>query len=106
MPELYAAMLNGNAEAADEATRKSSDAGAAALDLASREMMPARDEMGRCFECEQFFIPELLLAASSAEPAGRIELIGRRVKVMVGGAPVTQRFRRSDWRQHLCWWCT
>jgi corrinoid protein of di/trimethylamine methyltransferase len=90
MPELYDAILNGNAKAAVEATRKSLDAGAAALDLVSREMVPAMDEVGRRFECEDYFVPELLLAAramkgalelirpllaaSGAQPAGRVAI--------------------------------
>ena len=90
MPELYDAILNGNAKAAVEATRKSLDAGAAALDLVSREMVPAMDEVGRRFECEEYFVPELLLAAramkgalelirpllaaSGAQPAGRVAI--------------------------------
>ena len=88
MSELYNAILTGNALAAAEAVRKALDGGAAALELVQREMAPAMDEVGRRFECEEYFLPELLLsaramkaalaliqpllAASGAEPAGRV----------------------------------
>jgi corrinoid protein of di/trimethylamine methyltransferase len=90
MSDLYDAILNGNAKAAYEATRQRLDAGAAALDLVQRDMVPAMDEVGRKFECEEYFVPELLLsaramkkalelirpllAAGGAEPAGRIAI--------------------------------
>jgi len=88
MSELYDAILNGGAPQAAEATRQALEGGATALDLVRREMVPAMDEVGRRFECEEYFVPELLLAAramkaslalirpllasSGAQPAGRV----------------------------------
>jgi corrinoid protein of di/trimethylamine methyltransferase len=88
MSDLYEAILNGNAPAAAEAARKALEAGAAALELLQGHMVPAMDEVGRRFECEDYFVPELLLAAramkaalalirphlvsSGAQPAGRV----------------------------------
>lgn len=88
MAELYEAILNGDAAAATDATRKALESGAEALDLVQQEMMPAMDEVGRRFECEEYFVPELLLAgramkaaltlvrprlaSSGAQPAGRV----------------------------------
>src|SRR5689334_9406202 len=88
MSELYDAILRGDVDAAVKATRLALNSGAAALELVNREMVPAMDEVGRRYECEDFFVPELLLAAramkgslqllrpllaaSGAEPAGRI----------------------------------
>ncbi len=88
MSELYDAILNGSAPQAAEATRRALADGADALDLVQREMVPAMDEVGRRFECEEYFVPELLLAAramkaslallrpllasSGAQPAGRV----------------------------------
>ena len=63
MAELHDAILTGNAKAAVEATRQALAAGADALDLVNREMVPAMDEVGRRFECEEYFVPELLLSA-------------------------------------------
>jgi len=90
MSELYDAILNGNAKAAVEATRSELASGTAAMDLVSRDMVPAMDEVGRRFECEDYFVPELLLAAramkgalelirpllaaSGAQPAGRVAI--------------------------------
>jgi 5-methyltetrahydrofolate--homocysteine methyltransferase len=90
MSDLYDAIVNGNVKAAVEATRKSLDAGEGALDLVSRDMVPAMDEVGRRFECEDYFVPELLLAAramkgalvlirpllaaTGAEPTGRVAI--------------------------------
>jgi corrinoid protein of di/trimethylamine methyltransferase len=84
MPELYDAVLNGNAKAAVEATRKALDAGANALELVSKEMVPAMDEVGRRFECEEYFVPELLLAARAMK--GSLELI-RPLLVESGAQP-------------------
>jgi corrinoid protein of di/trimethylamine methyltransferase len=88
MPELYDAILNGNAPAAVEAARKALESGTAPLEVIQSEMVPAMDEVGRLFECEEYFVPELLLAgramkaslelirpllaASGAQPAGRV----------------------------------
>ena len=88
MSELYDAILNGDTPAAAEAARQALEGGAAALDLVQNHMVPAMDEVGRRFECEDYFVPELLLAAramkaalalirphlasSGAQPAGRV----------------------------------
>jgi len=36
--------------------------GALPMDLISESMVPAMDEVGRLFEAEEYFVPELLLA--------------------------------------------
>jgi corrinoid protein of di/trimethylamine methyltransferase len=90
MSDLHDAILNGDAKTAAAATRKLLDEGAAALDLVQQHMVPAMDEVGRRFECEEYFVPELLLsgramktaleiirpllAAGGAEPAGRVAI--------------------------------
>jgi 5-methyltetrahydrofolate--homocysteine methyltransferase len=87
MSDLYDAILNGNARAAVEVTRKSLDAGVDALDLVGRAMVPAMDEVGRRFECEDYFVPELLLAARAMK--GALELI--RPLLAASGAEPTGR---------------
>ena len=88
MSDLYDAILNGGAPEAVEATRQALERGAAALDLVRGEMGPAMDDVGRRFESEEYFVPELLLsaramkaslalirphlAARSSESAGRV----------------------------------
>jgi corrinoid protein of di/trimethylamine methyltransferase len=90
MSQLYDAILSGDAPQAAEAARAALDAGVPPLELVQREMVPAMDEVGRLFECEEYFVPELLLsaramkaalaliqpllAAGGAEPAGRIAI--------------------------------
>jgi 5-methyltetrahydrofolate--homocysteine methyltransferase len=90
MAELHDAIVAGHAKAAVEATKQALAAGTDALELVNREMVPAMDEVGRLFECEEYFVPELLLAAramkgsleilrpllaaSGAQPAGRVAI--------------------------------
>ncbi len=69
MSELYDAILNGEAPAAAEATRQALESGAAALELVQQHMVPAMDEVGRRFECEEYFVPELLLSARAMKAA-------------------------------------
>jgi len=73
MSELYDAILNGNAKAAVESTRKALEAGADALHVVTSEMVPAMDEVGRRYECEEYFVPELLLSARAMK--GALELL-------------------------------
>ena len=61
--DLYDAILNGDAKKARAATEAELAAGAAPMDLIQQSMVPAMDEVGRLFEAEEYFVPELLLAA-------------------------------------------
>jgi corrinoid protein of di/trimethylamine methyltransferase len=86
--ELYDAILTGNAKKAEEATRAALEAGVDPSALLQEQMIPAMDEVGRRFECNEYFVPELLIAAramktsleiitpqlveAGAEPAGRV----------------------------------
>ena len=85
---LYDAVLTGDAKAARSITETALAQGAAPLKLVQDHMMPAMDEVGRRFEANDYFVPELLLsaramkaslellrpllAASGVEPAGRV----------------------------------
>lgn len=60
--ELYDAILNGNAKQAHAATQAAIEAGVAPMTLIAESMVPAMDEVGRLFEAEEYFVPELLLA--------------------------------------------
>ena len=73
MSDLYDAILNGSASAAAQAARIALEAGSGALDLVQRHMVPAMDEVGRRFECEEYFVPELLLSGRAMKAA--LELI-------------------------------
>ena len=86
--QLYDAILNGDHKIAVAVTKQALSEGVAPIELITKYMSPAMDEVGRLFECEEYFVPELLLsgramkgalellqpllAASGAEPAGRV----------------------------------
>ena len=59
--ELYDAILNGDAKKAHAVTQTALAVGALPMDLISESMVPAMDEVGRLFEAEEYFVPELLL---------------------------------------------
>lgn len=82
---LRDAILNGDAKAAVALTRQALDAGVDPLDLVNLHMVPAMDEAGRRFECEEYFVPELLLAARAMK--GSLELI-RPLLAARGDEPV------------------
>jgi len=65
--------VNGQNKAAAAVTREALDAGVPALELVSKYMVTAMDEVGRRYECEEYFVPELLLAARAMK--GAMELI-------------------------------
>ena len=85
---LHDAILNGDAKAAKATTEAALAAGVEPMALVQSYMMPAMDRVGRRFECNEYFVPELLLsaramkgalelvrpllAAKGAEPAGRV----------------------------------
>jgi 5-methyltetrahydrofolate--homocysteine methyltransferase len=70
---LHDAILKGDAKTAKEVTKKALEAGAAPLEMVQGYMMPAMAEVGRRFECNEYFVPELLLAARAMK--GSLELL-------------------------------
>jgi len=60
---LYNAIIQGDAKAALSVTREALAENAAPIDLITSYMIPAMDEVGRLFESEEYFVPELLLSA-------------------------------------------
>jgi corrinoid protein of di/trimethylamine methyltransferase len=67
--ELYDAILNGNAKKAHAAVEAALAAGAEPMELIQSSMVPAMDEVGRLFEAEEYFVPELLLAGRAMKSA-------------------------------------
>ena len=67
--DLYDAILNGDAKKARAATQDAIDTGTAPMDLITGSMVPAMDEVGRLFEAEEYFVPELLLAGRAMKSA-------------------------------------
>src|SRR3990172_6908617 len=86
--ELYNAILTGNAKKAEEVTKAAIAAKVDPTELVQKYMIPAMDEVGKRFECNEYFVPELLIAAramktsleliapllaeAGAEPVGRV----------------------------------
>ena len=87
---LHDAILNGDAKTAKAKTEQALAAGVEPMKLVQEYMMPAMDEVGRRFECSEYFVPELLLSAramkaalalirplltaTGAQPTGRVAL--------------------------------
>ena len=85
---LHNAILNGDLKAAVAVTKQALAEQVDPVELVNGYMVPAMDEVGRRFECEEYFVPELLLsgramkgslellrpllAAQGAESAGRV----------------------------------
>ena len=67
--ELYDAILNGDAKKAHAVTEAALASGVAPMDLITGSMVPAMDEVGRLFETEEYFVPELLLAGRAMKSA-------------------------------------
>src|SRR5664279_3802450 len=70
---LYRAILTGDAVTAKTITEAALDEGVAPLGLVQDVMMPAMDEVGKKFEANEYFVPELLLAARAMKAC--LELI-------------------------------
>ena len=67
--DLYDAILVGNARKAHSATKAAIEEGFGPMDLIQQSMVPAMDEVGRLFEAEEYFVPELLLAGRAMKSA-------------------------------------
>jgi corrinoid protein of di/trimethylamine methyltransferase len=69
LQKLYEAVLNGDTKTSSAIARAALDEGVEPLELVTKYMVPAMDEVGRRFECEDYFVPELLLAARAMKAA-------------------------------------
>ena len=90
LQQLYDAVLNGDAKTAAAVTNEALADKVPPMDLIQKYMIPAMDEVGKRFECDEYFVPELLLsaramkaalelhqpllAAAGAEPVGRVAI--------------------------------
>jgi 5-methyltetrahydrofolate--homocysteine methyltransferase len=90
LSKLNDAILDGDEKLAIQLTREALAESIDPITLISQWMIPAMDEVGRRFEAQEFFIPEMLmagramksaleilrpvLAASGAQPTGRVVL--------------------------------
>jgi methylmalonyl-CoA mutase cobalamin-binding domain/chain len=85
--QLSEAILNGDAKASVSLTAQLIAANASPMELVSDCMIPAMDEVGRRFECEDYFVPELLLAGRAMK--GALELL-RPLLAASGAQPVAR----------------
>lgn len=67
--ELYEAILTGNHKKAEEVTKAALEANVDPSELLGKYMIPAMDEVGKRFECNEYFVPELLIAARAMKTA-------------------------------------
>ena len=88
LENLQQAVIDGDWKTAAALTREAIAAGVAPLAIVTGRLVPAMDEVGRRFECEDYFVPEMLLsaramkasmeivrpllAAAGTEPVGRV----------------------------------
>jgi 5-methyltetrahydrofolate--homocysteine methyltransferase len=69
LQKLHKAILNGDAKTAAAVTQEALAENIPPLDLIQQAMVPAMDEVGRRFECQDYFVPELLLSARAMRAA-------------------------------------
>ena len=85
LKKLYEAVLNGDSKTAVAITKEAIAEKLDPMELVSNHMIPAMDEVGRRFECSEYFVPELLLSARAMKNA--LELI-RPLLAASGAKPV------------------
>jgi corrinoid protein of di/trimethylamine methyltransferase len=85
LKELYEAVVSGNAKATQAITQQALADGVDPLKLVNDYMVPAMDEVGRRFEANEYFVPELLISARAMKAA--LELI-RPILTARGDKPV------------------
>jgi 5-methyltetrahydrofolate--homocysteine methyltransferase len=70
---LHDAVVDGDAKSAKTLTDQAIKAGIGPGDLLGKALIPAMDEVGRRFECNEYFVPELLISARAMK--GSMEMI-------------------------------
>jgi 5-methyltetrahydrofolate--homocysteine methyltransferase len=84
LPRLHDAILDGDEKTSLQLTTQAITEGADPVELISRWMIPAMDEVGRRFEAQEYFVPELLLAGRAMK--GALELL-RPLLASTGAQP-------------------
>jgi 5-methyltetrahydrofolate--homocysteine methyltransferase len=60
---IYQGIVNGNMEAVEEATKAALSESMSAAELLNEVMIPAMAEVGHLFEINEYYVPEMLIAA-------------------------------------------
>jgi len=84
LKQLYEAILVGNNKLAREITEKALAENADPQELVQKYMIPAMDEVGRRYEANDYFVPELLIAARAMKAS--LELL-RPLLIAQGAEP-------------------
>jgi corrinoid protein of di/trimethylamine methyltransferase len=87
LQKLHDAILNGNFKIARDVTQQALDEGADPAVLVHDTMIPAMNEVGRRYEANEYFVPELLIAARAMKAS--LELI-RPLLAARGAEPVAR----------------
>jgi len=85
LKKLYESVVSGDAKTTQAITQQALAEGVDPLKLVNEHMVPAMDEVGRRFEANEYFVPELLISARAMKAA--LELI-RPLLVARGDKPV------------------
>jgi 5-methyltetrahydrofolate--homocysteine methyltransferase len=85
LKKLYDSVVSGDAKTTQAITKEALAEGVDPLKLVNEHMVPAMDEVGRRFEANEYFVPELLISARAMKAA--LELI-RPLLVARGDKPV------------------
>lgn len=85
LTKLSEAIIGGDAQTARSITEQALSEGVPAIKLVNEYMIPAMNEVGRRFDCNEYFVPELLLSARAMKAA--LELI-RPILAKSGVKPV------------------
>jgi 5-methyltetrahydrofolate--homocysteine methyltransferase len=60
---IYQGIVNGNMKAVQEATKAALSESTPAAELLNEVMIPAMAEVGHLFEINEYYVPEMLIAA-------------------------------------------
>lgn len=85
LDQLLLAVIDGNWKTAAAVTREALDAGVPPLTIVTGYLVRAMDEVGRRFECEDYFVPEMLLSARAMKAS--MEIV-RPLLVAAGTEPI------------------
>ena len=85
LKQLYDSVVSGDAKTTQALTQQALAEGVDPLKLVNDYMVPAMDEVGRRFEANEYFVPELLISARAMKAA--LELI-RPILTARGDKPV------------------
>ena len=85
LKKLYESVVSGDAKTTQAITQQALAEGVDPLVLVNEHMVPAMDEVGRRFEANEYYVPELLISARAMKAS--LELI-RPLLVARGDKPV------------------